>query len=170
MIGVGSDFRMFPFVTPSPVYTGDPILLTALVSEAGLPITGCTVTVDAILPGGSTMSFKLFDDGAHSDGAANDGEYAKSFTQTFSPGIYHFTFRTVGMNRDGQQVVREAVRDKPVLERGRADPGHPGNGGPGHGRPGDGGPPPPRDCCDKLLKEISEQNKLLKRLLGNPPK
>jgi hypothetical protein len=168
-IGVGSDFRMFPFVTPAPVYTGDPILLTALVSEAGLPVTGCTVSVDAVLPGGSTTSFKLLDDGAHGDGAANDGEYAKPFTQTFAPGIYHFTFRTVGMNRDGQQVVREVVRDKPVLERGRADPGNPRNGGPGHGRPGDGGPPPQRECCDKLLAQIDEQNQLLRRLLADSP-
>jgi hypothetical protein len=170
-IGVGSDFRMFPFVTPSPVYTGDPILLTALVSEAGLAVTGCTVTVDATLPGGSTTQFKLFDDGAHSDGAADDGEYAKSFTQTFAPGIYHFKFRAVGMSRDGQQVVREAVRDKPVLERGREDPGNPGNGRPGgDGRPGDGGRPPQRDCCDKLLRQVREHNGLLQRLLNDRPK
>ena len=153
---------MFPFVTPAPVYTGDPILLTALVSEAGLIVTGCTVTVDANIPGGSSTQFKLLDDGTHSDGSANDGEYAKSFTQTFVPGIYHFKFRVVGMNRDGQQVVREGVRDKPVLERGRPDPGNPGNGHPCGGRPGDGGPPPQQDCCDKLLREVSEQNALLR--------
>ena len=170
-IGVGSDFRMFPFVTPAPVYTGDPILLTALVSEAGLAVTGCTVTVDATVPGGSTTQFKLFDDGAHSDGSANDGEYAKSFTQTFAPGIYHFKFRAVGMNRDGQQVAREAVRDKPVLERGRPDPGNPGNGDPGgDGRPGDGGQPPQEECCDKLLRQLREQNALLRKLVSDPPK
>ena len=168
-IGVGSDFRMFPFVTPAPVYTGDPILLTAMVAEAGLPVTGCTVTIEAVAPGGAMTSFKLFDDGLHSDGAVNDGEYAKSYTQTFAPGIYHFTFRTVGVNRDGQQVVREAVRDKPVLERGRADPGNLGNGGRGDGRPGEG-LPPQRDCCDKLLGQLEEQNRLLKEILGNAPK
>ena len=169
-IGVGSDFRMFPFVTPAPVYTGDPILLTAMLAEAGLPVAGSTVTVEAIVPGGATSSFKLFDDGLHNDGTADDGEYAKAFTQTFAPGIYHFKFRAVGMNRDGQQVAREAVRDKPVLERGRPDPGNPGNGGPGHGRPGDGGPPPQRDCCDKLLARLDEQNALLKKVLGAPIK
>jgi hypothetical protein len=171
-IGVGSDFRMFPFVTPSPVYTGDPILLTALVSEAGLPVTGCTVTVDATVPGGSTLQLKLLDDGTHADGAADDGEYAKSFTSTFAPGIYHFKFRAVGINREGQQVVREAVRDKPVLERGRDDPGNPGNGHPGgDGRPGDGGGrPPQQDCCERLLRQLREQNGLLRRLLADAPK
>lgn len=171
-IGVGSDFRMLPFVTPSPVYTGDPVLLTALVSEAGLPVTGCTVTVDATGPGGSTTQVKLFDDGAHADGAADDGEYAKSFTQTFAPGIYHFKFRAVGFNREGQQVVREAVRDKPVLEREREDPGNPGNGHPGgDGKPSDGGGrPPQQECCDKLLLLLREQNALLRKLVSEQPK
>jgi hypothetical protein len=171
-IGVGSDFRMFPFVTPSPVYVGDPILLTAFVAEAGLPVTGCTVTVDATVPGGSTMQHKLLDDGAHGDGAADDGEYARPFTQTFVPGIYHFKFRAVGINREGQQVVREAVRDKPVLERGRVDPGNPGNGQPGgDGRPGDGGGrPPQQDCCERLLRQLREQNALLRKWAADAPK
>jgi hypothetical protein len=171
-VGVGSDFRMYPFLTPSPVYVGDPILLTALVSEAGLAVIGCTTTVDATLPDGSTIQVRLYDDGAHSDGAADDGEYAASFTHTFSPGIYHFKFRAVGFSRDGRQVVREAVRDKPVLERGRADPGNPGNGhSDGTGRPSDGGgPPPQQECCDQLLLQLREQNALLRRLTGDVPK
>jgi len=160
-IGVGSDFRMFPFVTPAPVYTGDPILLTALVSEAGLPITGCTVTVEATVPGGGTSTFTLPDDGAHLDGGADDGEYARQFGQTFTAGVYHFKFRAIGFNRDGQQVVREAVRDKPVLPRGGNPPGRP----PGR-RPEDGDRPPQRDCCDELLKQLKEQNRLLRRLTG----
>jgi hypothetical protein len=35
-------------VTPGPVNVGDPILLTGVVTEAGLPVTGCTVTVKAV--------------------------------------------------------------------------------------------------------------------------
>lgn len=168
-IGVGSDFRMLPFVTPSPVYTGDPILLTALVSEAGLPIKGCSVTVEATAPNGSITTTTLRDDGTHNDGGSDDGEYARQYTQTFLAGIYHFKFRAVGLNRDGKQVMREAVRDKPVLERGRPDPGAPGNGHPGgsgDGRPGDGGGPPSRDCCEDLLRQIREQTALLRKFLS----
>ena len=166
-IGVGSDFRMFPFVTPAPVYTGDPILLTAMVSEAGLPIKGCTVTVEATAPSGSMLTTTLLDDGTHNDGSADDGEYARLYTQTFAPGVYHFKFRAVGMSREGKQVVREAVRDKPVLERGRPDPGNPGNGNPGggDGKPGDGVPPPQRDCCDEMLRQMREQNALLRKIV-----
>lgn len=160
-IGVGSDFRMFPFVTPAPVYVGEPILLTALVSEAGLPTKGCSVTVQATGPAGGFWNLTLPDDGAHMDGDADDGEYANQFTKTFSPGIYHFKFRAEGKNRDGQQVVREAVRDKPVLPRDGSDPGQP----PGGERPEDGQQPPREDCCEELLKQLREQNSLLRRLV-----
>jgi hypothetical protein len=162
-IGVGSDFRMFPFVTPAPIYVGEPILLTALVSEAGLPIKGCTVTVEATAPGGVVSNLTLLDDGLHADGDADDGEYAYQFTQTFAPGIYHFKFRAVGFSRDGRQVVREAVRDKPVLQRHVPD--SPGTGQPGGDRPRDGERPPREDCCEELLKQLKEQNLLLRRLV-----
>ena len=167
-IGIGSDFRMFPFVTPAPVFVGDPILLTAVVSEAGLPVTGCTVTVEATAPGGAVVNMKLADDGGHMDGGPTDGEYARQFTQTFSPGIYHFKFRAVGLNRDGQQVAREAVRDKPVLSRDTPDPPRGGQPG-GTTKPGDGLPPPQDDCCQDLLKELKEQSLLLRRLVSARP-
>ena len=147
-IGVGSNFRMMAFVTPGPVYVGDPILLTALVSEAELPVTGCNVTVKATSPDGSTSTLQLLDDGAHSDGGADDGEYARLFTHTYKAGTYHFYFRAAGVSRDGEPVVREALRDKPVLPRGRPR---------GDGRLD--------DCCKELLKAISEQTKMLQRAL-----
>jgi hypothetical protein len=148
-IGVGSDFRMFPFVTPSPVFVGDPIQLVATVAEAGLPVTGCQVTVEATVPGGGMTSFTLADDGAHGDG----GEYARSFTKTVAPGIYHFKFRAIGYNRDGQQVVREAMRDKPVLERG-TDPNGPPTG-PHGDKPRDGVLPAKRRLLEELLQHLA---------------
>lgn len=150
-IGVGSNFRMMPFLTPSPVYVGDPILLTAVVSEAGLPVTGCNVTVKAIAPGGLSWTLQLLDDGAHSDGGADDGEYAWTFTHTYQAGTYHFQFRAVGVSRDGEPVVREAVRDKPVLAR----------------MPPAGGQPGDDQCCKELLKAIREQTRMLERALGS---
>lgn len=163
-IGVGSDFRMLPFVTPAPVYVGDPILLTALVAEAGLPVKGCTVTVEATAPGGMSYNITLMDDGLHSDGEVADGEYARPFTQTFVPGIYHFKFQAVGYNRDGQPVMREAVRDKPVLEHNR--PGDTGTIHDPKDPPKDGEQPPQPDCCSKIVRELQKQNELLRRLLG----
>jgi hypothetical protein len=162
-IGVGSNFRMQPFVTPGPVYVGDPVLLTAMVSEAGLPVTGGKVTVVAEAPTGAISNLTLKDDGAHNDGDPDNGEYARMFTSTTVDGVYHFTFRAEGLSRDGQLVVREAARDKEVLKKGVPPGGHDpdGNDGPGGGRP-DGGD---RDCCERLLRAIHEQSALLKKAL-----
>ncbi len=142
-IGVGSNFRMQAYVTPAPVCVGDPILLTAVVREAGLPVVGCTVTVKAVAPSGAMWNLTLFDDGIHSDGEKDDGEYARNFTQTAEAGTYEFTFRAVGMSRDGEPVTREAVRAKYVEGRIVIDP----NGG----RPGE-----PNLCCERMLKLLAK--------------
>lgn len=46
-IGIGSNLRMQAYVTPGVVKIGEPIHLTAMVGEAGLPSIGCNVTVTA---------------------------------------------------------------------------------------------------------------------------
>src|SRR5256885_14875882 len=120
-MGVGSNFRMLRFVTPNQVYVGDPILLTALVSEATLPMPGCNVTVQATAPSGAVWMLTLFDDGTHFDGSANDGEYADRFAHTYEAGTHHFLFHATGYSRDGEPVVREAVRDKVVLPKAPSD-------------------------------------------------
>jgi hypothetical protein len=153
-IGVGSNFRMTPFVTPAPVYTGDPILLTALMTEAGLPVLGCEVTVEVTLPGGSTSSpITLYDDGQHQDGDAGDGEYANSFTRTQQAGTYHFLFRATGTSRDGQPVQREAERAKAVYHRA-TEPPETGGLLPGL-----------LMTHQEIIKAVNKQNRLLKRLL-----
>jgi len=152
-IGAGSNFRMQPYVTPSPVNVGDPILLTAVVTEAGLPIIGCTVTVEAVSPAGQTWMLTLLDDGAHQDGGPDDGEYAVLFTQTAVAGSYVFTFRAIGQSRDNETVVREATLSKYVA--GWLRPPPPGGGGPGHGDD---------DCCKKLVRLLEVQNRLLEKI------
>jgi len=142
-IGVGSTFRMQPYVTPAPVHVGEPILLTAVVTEAGLPVTRCTVTVKAVAPSGATRNLTLFDDDAHEDADCDDGEYARRFTKTAEAGTYEFTFRAVGMSRDGEPVVREAVRAKYVEGRIVVDP----NGG----CPGE-----PDLRCERLVRLIEK--------------
>lgn len=122
-IGVGSNFRMQPFLTPDTVHVGEPIHLSATVSEAGLPVEGCDVTVEARSPSGREWTLDLEDDGDHGDGDADDGEYAREFRQTAEAGGYEFTFRTVGESRDGEPVTREAVRAKYVQGRTPDDGG-----------------------------------------------
>ncbi|MBN2653675.1 MAG: choice-of-anchor D domain-containing protein [Nitrospirae bacterium] len=126
-IGAGSNFRMQPFVTPGIVHTGEPILLSAMVSEAGLPVAGCTVTVKSVSPSGVVRTFMLYDDGIHDDGDEDDGEYAVVFGHTSEAGGYQFTFRAEGISRDNEPVVREAALSKYIEGRISIgpDPGKP---------------------------------------------
>lgn len=146
-IGVGSNFRMQPYVTPQKVYVGDPIWLDAVVTEAGLPVTGCTVTIDVTSPAGSHWQLTLADDGAHNDGAASDGEYANNFRFTSQPGSYQFLFRATGHSHAGEPVTREATRSKYVWSLD-GTPGVPPSGG----------------CCEQLLRLHKEEISLLERL------
>jgi hypothetical protein len=134
------------------VYVGDPILLTAVITEAGLPVTGCVVHVTATSPTNDVWNMTLLDDGQHSDGGPNDGEYADNFRHAYEAGTYHFVFHATGYSRDGQPVVREAMRDKVVQDK----PTTTGGGG------GDGGD---KDCCEKLLRAVNLQTKLLEDIL-----
>jgi hypothetical protein len=129
--------------------------MTALISEAGLPVIGSDVSVEVATPFETTERMPLYDDGTHSDGSIDDGEYANLFTHTYVEGTYHFRFRTVGKSRDGELVVREALRDKAVLKRAPQLP------------TGDGKPGASEECCKALLKEIQRQNLLLKRILAS---
>ena len=141
---------MQPYVQPAPVYVGDPILLTAVITEAGLPVIGCQVTVTATSPTNDVWSIKLFHDGQHSDGGAKDGEYADNFHQAYEAGTYHFVFHATGYSRDGKPVVREAMRDKVVQQKPTTTGG------------GDGGD---KDCCKELLRAINHQTRLLEEVL-----
>lgn len=49
---------------------------------------------------------RMFDDGAHSDGAANDGVYANNFDRTDKEGTYTFRFRAEGTLPGGSQFRR----------------------------------------------------------------
>jgi hypothetical protein len=126
-VGVGSNFRMQPYVSPGAVQVGDPIQLSAAITEAGLPVTECVVTVTATSPSGSVWSMALIDDGAHGDGDPADGEFGRVFNQTSEEGSYQFHFRAEGISRDGEPVVREAMRAKYVEGRFTSDPCHHGH-------------------------------------------
>jgi hypothetical protein len=152
-ISAGSNFRLQPYVTPGPVNVGTPILLTGVVSEAELPVTGCTVTVDALAPDGQSWNLTLLDDGAHQDGGADDGEYANVFNKTAVAGSYVFRFRATGRSHDDEPVTREAVLSKYVQGWVKEPPR-------GGGLPGGGD-----ECCEKLAKLLEEETRLLARLV-----
>lgn len=153
-IGAGSNLRMQAFVEPGVKYLGDSIRLNGVLAEAGLPLAGAHVTVSAKSPSGSPGSLVLRDDGAHQDGAADNGDYGGQFLNTSEAGVYHFLFRAQGTHA-GRPFKREAHRTKVVYDP-RTPPGVGGTGG--------------GKCCRKLLKALREREQEAARRERKPSK
>lgn len=159
-IGAGSNLRMQPYVEPGDKYVGDTLRLTAVVSEAGLPVKNSHVKVTVTNPIGQVFNVVLRDDGQSQDGGADDGEYARVFTQTTMAGVYSLKFRAEGQQA-GRPYEREAARSKTIYDK-RRPPG--GGDTSDDGKPGGGGSPGGRDCCRELLRALRRQEALLKRI------
>ncbi|TXH70315.1 MAG: choice-of-anchor D domain-containing protein [Thiothrix sp.] len=117
VLGVGSNFRMAPFMDPAPVRVGQALRLNAVVTEFSLPVLGCEVSVDITAPDGSRFSIHLKDDGQNSDGLKDDGDYGGVFTHTYQEGMYSLIFRAQGISRDHEPVLREASLSKYIVGR-----------------------------------------------------
>ncbi|MDB5388894.1 MAG: hypothetical protein JWM11_4540 [Planctomycetaceae bacterium] len=78
--------------------TGDPILLTASVSDGTNNVAGATVTAQVFDPSYVEHDVTLFDDGSpnHGDSVAGDGVYSNLYTQTANPGFYQILVKANG--------------------------------------------------------------------------
>jgi hypothetical protein len=88
-----------------PSRTGDPDQGKGLLFKALLEATG-----QETLPVVEQADLRLFDDGAHGDGPAGNGDYSNSFTDTLKEGTYTFRFRVTGELPDGSPFSRLFVR------------------------------------------------------------
>lgn len=100
------------------VNVGTGTVVNPAVQIAGDPLKGKGLMYKTILaaqdktdlPIITTPDFELFDDGAHGDGAANDGDYSNVFTTTDKEGTYTFRFRIEGELADGSRFTRTFVK------------------------------------------------------------
>lgn len=143
-IGVGSNFSMLPFVQPGIIRVGEAVKLDAIVSEFGLPVLGCNVTVRSLSPDNRISNLVLYDDGSHNDNQSDDGTYTNVYNETYVGGSYQFTFKATGRSRDGEAVTREYVLSKYIQGRLPVDPENPSTGQvPDRGN---------KECCALLVR------------------
>jgi len=70
-------------------YTGgSPMAITATLMYSATALTGASVQAEASRPDGATEIIVLLDDGAHNDGAADDGVYGGQYSGTTVGGYY----------------------------------------------------------------------------------
>jgi TolB protein len=68
--------------------TNAPVVITATITHDGAALPGGSVTARIKRPDGTTVVLPLHDDGLHRDGAAGNGVYGGTFTQTDLGGVY----------------------------------------------------------------------------------
>ena len=78
--------------------TGDPILVTAFVTDGTSNVTGATLTAQVYNPSYTKSDLPLFDDGLveHGDSVAGDGIFSNRFTNTSTPGLYQIVVKADG--------------------------------------------------------------------------
>ena len=91
---------------------GDPIEMAVSLSDVA-PIPGSDVRVFVTRPGESIpYMITCYDDGAHNDGASDDGVYGGTFTVTAVPGSYRLEAHADGVSNEGihfQRIIWHSV-------------------------------------------------------------
>lgn len=98
---VGEDIRVTATLSDDrPIVGADVVALSGPVVLAGPPARMAETGTD------SWPVIKLYDDGNHSDGRANDGVYANVIVAGEDPGIYEFQVFTDGLTNNNQPFSR----------------------------------------------------------------
>jgi len=86
---------------------GSPAVITATLMYSATALPGATVQAEVSRPDGATETIALLDDGAHNDGAANDGVYGGQYSGT-TVGGYYGVIATASGNYASQDYQRSA--------------------------------------------------------------
>jgi hypothetical protein len=78
------EFQVYTSADLAPIHQGEAVHILGLLTQRGQPITGANVHVTIEAPDGVRNTLRLFDDGLHADGSANDGFYANVYHRTIS--------------------------------------------------------------------------------------
>lgn len=105
-----SDVTLDAYLTTPPAerLPGAPIGIVASLTDTG-PIAGANVKANVTIPSGATIVVPLRDDGAHDDGAANDGLYGGVFTHTGEGGSYDVLISATGNSTLSGPFTRQAL-------------------------------------------------------------
>ncbi len=90
------------------IHSGEPLIITATVAEAGEPITDALASAIIALPDNSILALALNDDGIGADEVAGDGVYTGAFTDTDQAGMYRVAFEA---SRRGPAAEPEFSRE-----------------------------------------------------------
>ncbi len=122
---VNSDYKLKVALAPTSYLPGAQVLLTATLTDRGWPAPQGTINVEVTSEGGPTHNVTLYDDGTHGDQTAGDATFSNHFTQTATPNVYRFLYRSVGYNDRGEVGQREATRYLTLMQPEKPPPSRP---------------------------------------------
>ena len=108
---LNSDLSLHVDLTDTLIAPGDSLTLLGTLLFAGAPVLGASVEGRIVRPDSSEFVVSLFDDGAHGDGAIDDGVYGGFVDSTSIPGIYTLRVEATGSHPSTGSFERVA----PVL-------------------------------------------------------
>jgi Ca2+-binding RTX toxin-like protein/pimeloyl-ACP methyl ester carboxylesterase/uncharacterized protein YegL len=97
-------------VTDQSIYeSGDLVKIQAIAQEDGWPVLDASVDATIGLPSAfnpNVATLRLYDDGLHSDGEADDGIYGNYFRRTAYTGSYEVQLDFQSVNQHGEEFTR----------------------------------------------------------------
>src|SRR6266542_105317 len=110
------DSRLTMTTTAGPLsrMPGEPVTLRATLRDGDAPIPAAHVVARLAAPGGMAGgTIELFDDGAHGDGAKDDGEYAAvvKVLPSTTPGFWSVRYDAEGTTPQGVEFERSGSSD-----------------------------------------------------------
>ena len=123
IVGADSPYRLYSHLANYNLFAGQQVGLTAYVydnnaasGDTPAPLAGIAQRISGqiTLPGGKTVTMKMFDDGRHNDGAANDGIFGGTFTAPVA-GSYTAQVWARGVTPGGQAFLRTSQHLFPVI-------------------------------------------------------
>lgn len=89
--------------------TNSVVTIQGTLDDNGTPVTNATVSGSVRKPDQTATDVTLFDDGAHGDGAADDGVYGVLFDGSAQVGIYAVNVNALGKKQNGEAFQRVGV-------------------------------------------------------------
>ncbi len=121
IVGAESPYRLYSHLADYNLSVGQSIGLVAYMYDnaAGdrpAPLTGVARRISARVkqPGGREIDVRMFDDGRHNDGAANDGVFGGAFVAA-SAGMYKAQVLAQGVTPEGQAFLRTSQHVFPII-------------------------------------------------------
>ncbi|MGD2148004.1 MAG: M14 family zinc carboxypeptidase, partial [Anaerolineae bacterium] len=111
------EFQVYTSADVDRVHQGEAVHILGLLTESGQPVTGADVRVTVEAADGVSNTLRLYDDGVHDDGSADDGFYASVYDRIVAGDRIHPARPELDGFRVRGSYTWEATAQTPSFQR-----------------------------------------------------